>query len=152
MLILIYLLYNCFYKLFTDDSRLCMKCKVCHHACKTSILFKAMFEFWRTFIWRLKLENVKKKDKITRKYQEIHTHTQYAHYHCVCDRSGSCLKLDVQPVVINMQYIITTPTSTEANHPHHLPVSQFAPSFLGLSNPDTTDWNQVTLLPLPQSH
>lgn len=54
--------------------------------------------------------------------------------------------------VIYMQRIITTVTWTEVNYPHCLPVSQFAISFLRLSDPDVTDWNQVTRLLSPLRH
>lgn len=73
---------------------------------------------------------------------------------CICGHSGSCWRLVVyeQPIIIYVQHVITTSTSTEVNYPHCLPVSQFAPSFLGLSDPDARDWNQVTRLPSPLSH
>lgn len=50
-----------------------------------------------------------------------------------CGRGGSCWRLVVyeQPNVIYMQRVITTPTSTEVNYPHCLPVSHFAPLFWG---------------------
>lgn len=84
-----------------------------------------LFEDWNLRMSKKKMDHKKISGN-------THTHTQYAHYHCVCDHSGSCLKLEAQPIVINMQYIITTPTSTEADHPHRLPVSQFAPFFSGV--------------------
>lgn len=37
--------------------------------------------------------------------------------------------LRAQPIIINMQYVITYPTSTEAYQPHHIFVSQFAPFY-----------------------
>lgn len=46
--------------------------------------------------------------------------------------NGSCCRLVVHKqssVIYVMQHVITTPTSTEVNCPHYLPVSQFAPLF-----------------------